>query len=139
MIEAILKSSDWLRHQLRRRRIHPDHALGRRGEDLAHRFLEQSGYRVVARNYRLADNSAEIDIIARLGEVVVFVEVKSRTSEEFGSPDRQIGPEKLRHMTRAARAYARQADVSWDHVRFDIVTVVFSRPPAITHLEDIRV
>jgi putative endonuclease len=107
----MLKASDWLRHQARRRQGNPAHILGLRGEDLAHRFLRQSGYRVVARNFGLADNAAEIDIIARRGDTVVFVEVKSRTSDEFGSPERQIGPEKLRHMIRAATVYARQAAV----------------------------
>lgn len=139
MIQAILKASDWLRHQARRRRLHPDHALGRRGEDLAHRFLEQSGYRVVARNFRLPDGAGEIDLIARQDDLVVFVEVKSRASDEFGAPERQMSPHKREHLKRAARVWARQAGVAWDRVRFDLVTVVFTQPPTITHLEDIRV
>ena len=55
---------DWFRHLARRRRWNPSQALGRRGEDLAHRFLRRQGYTIVARNYRLAAGDAEADVIA---------------------------------------------------------------------------
>ena len=68
---------------------------------------------------------------------LVFIEVKARQSEEFGAPDRAIGAEKLRHMERAGRDYARQADVAWVKVRFDIVNVLLRTPPAVTHLRNV--
>lgn len=115
--------------------LEPDLALGRRGEDVAHRYLERSGFRVVARNYRPGADS-EIDIVAREGETVVFVEVKSRASADFGSPDRAIDDEKQKHILRAARSYVTRAGVAWSQVRFDVISVVFTDPPSIRHMRD---
>ncbi len=111
--------------------------MGRRGEDLAHRYLEGHGLRVVARNYRAPGGTGEIDLVARDGETIVFVEVKSRATEEFGSPDRAVGTEKERHLLRAALDYVHRAEVDWETVRFDIVNVVFANPPAIEHRQDV--
>jgi len=115
----------------------PTAALGRRGEDLAHRFLQQSGFVVICRNYRTPSGDAEIDIVARDNGVLVFVEVKSRTSAEFGAPDRAIDPEKQKKITRAARSYVTRAGASWNQVRFDTVSVVFTTPPTIVHYQDV--
>jgi len=133
----LYRLADWLRHKARLRLGNATAAMGRRGEDLAHRFLRDHGLTVVARNFRLASGAAEIDLVARDGDTLVFVEVKSRATEEFGSPDRAVGLEKQRHMLRAALDYARRADVEWREVRFDIVNIVFSEPPAIKHLRDV--
>ena len=136
MIRAIARAADWARHKVRSRG-NPAHAMGRRGEDLAHRYLQRAGMLVVARNWRARPGGFELDIVAWQGETLVFVEVKSRASEEFGAPDRAVGPEKHQRMLRAAREYARRADIEWRLARFDIVNVVFRNPPAITHLEDV--
>ena len=117
----------------------PDLAAGRRGEDLAHRFLRKQGYVIVARNYRLASGEAEADLIAREGEDLVIVEVKTRATAEFGPPERAVSPEKQRHLIRVAREYARKADIAWEHVRFDVVSVILSRPPEITLLRRVFV
>jgi putative endonuclease len=122
---------DWLRHTARRRRWTADMAMGRRGEDLVHRYLHREGYTIVARNYRLAAGDAEADLIAWEGEHLVFVEVKSRGSEEYGPAERAVGEEKRVHLRRAAREYARKTDTPWERVRFDVVTVVFDQPPRI--------
>ena len=127
---------DWLRHRARSRRWSPDLALGRRGEDLAHRYLRRKGFKIVARNYRLGSGDAEADVIGWDGEELVFVEVKSRTTDEFGSPLRSVDQEKRTALLRAARHYARRAGVPWERVRFDLLSVVFSEPPAISHLPD---
>jgi len=91
-----------LRNRLRRLSWNSGHASGRRGEDVAHRFLQKRGYTVVARNYRTRNRFAEVDLIARDGEFLVFVEVKSRATEEFGEPDRAVDAEKQRNLQRAA-------------------------------------
>lgn len=122
---------DWLRHTARRRSWNPDLALGRRGEDLAHRYLCREGFIIVARNYRLAAGDAEADLIAWEGEHLVFVEVKSRRSDEHGLPERAIGEEKRAHLLRVAREYARKTNTPWECVRFDVVTVVFDQPPRL--------
>jgi putative endonuclease len=115
----------------------PDHALGRRGEDIAHRFLRRSGIVVVARNYRMNSGAGEVDLIGWEGDTLVFVEVKSRQTEAYGAPDRAIGPKKEFSLIRAAREYARHAEVPWSRVRFDVVNVVFTTPPAVTHFRNV--
>ena len=107
------------------------HDAGRRGEDLAHRFLKRNGFTIVARNYRLAAGDAEADLIAWEGETLAIVEVKSRTSEEYGAPERAIGEEKRRHLLRVARGYSRKCGVGWERVRLDVVTVIFSDPARV--------
>ena len=108
------------------------HNAGRRGEDLAHRFLRRKGFTIVARNYRLAAGDAEADLIAWDHETLAIVEVKSRESEDYGTPERAIGEEKRRHLLRVAREYSRKCGVSWERVRLDVVTVILSDPPRVT-------
>jgi putative endonuclease len=115
---------DALRHVARTRKWNPDQALGRRGEDLAHRFLQRQGFIIVARNYRLAAGDAEADLIAWEGETLVIVEVKSRRGTDYGPPERAIDRDKLRAVRRVAREYTRKANIPWAKVRFDLVTVV---------------
>jgi putative endonuclease len=115
---------DWLRDVVRRRWWNPEMALGRRGEDLAHRYLRRHGYTIVARNYRLPSGEAEADLIAWEGDTLVVVEVKARTSGEYGPPERAIGDAKRAHLRRVARAYARKTDTPLDRVRFDQVAVL---------------
>lgn len=107
-----------------------------RGEDLTHRYLEEQGMRVVARNFRTPSGSGEIDLVAWEKETLVFVEVKTRQSEEHGAPDRAIDAEKLRRIRRAALHYARHSGVSWQQVRFDTVSIVMAGEPRISHARD---
>ena len=127
----ILQFFDWLRHSARRRKWTPTLALGRRGEDLAHRYLRERGFVIVARNYRLASGDAEADLIAWDGEILVFVEVKSRETADFGPPERAIGEQKRKHLLRIAREYSRKTGTEWDRIRFDVVSVVMTKPPVI--------
>ncbi len=128
--------SDRLRQIREKRTLSPEAALGRKGEDLAHRYLRSSGYKVVARNYRPGEDS-EIDIVARDGDKLVFVEVKARSSAEFGSPDRAIDKEKQRHIFRAARSFVTRSGDAWSTVRFDTVAIVFTEPPTLSHYRDV--
>ena len=127
---------DWLRDVRRRRTWSADLASGRRGEDLAHRFLRRQGFTIVARNYRLAAGDAEADLIAWDGDRLVFVEVKSRESGDYGPPERAIGEAKRAHLVRVAREYTRKTLIPWERVRFDVVTVVFTRPARIQLFRD---
>ncbi|MCW5979800.1 MAG: YraN family protein [Bryobacteraceae bacterium] len=137
MLSLLYRTADALRHYRRRRRWQADQALGRRGEDLAHRYLRERGFIVVARNHRARSGIGELDIVARDGEMLVFVEVKSRRTDEFGSPDRAIDPDKRDRLLRAARDYVRRSGADWKQVRFDVINVVFTEPPSITHLRDV--
>jgi len=134
--QVLWKMSDAARQFRQQRTLSPDAALGRKGEDLAHRYLQSAGFRILARNYRPGGGESEVDIVARDGAAIVFIEVKSRSSAEFGAPDRAVGEEKQRLIVRAARRYAARAGIEWSGVRFDIVSIVFSEPPSIVHQQD---
>ena len=137
MFSKLYRFADLLRDHARRRDMAGDHALGHRGEDIAQRFLQRAGMTIVDRNYRMSSGAGEVDLIGWDAETLVFVEVKSRTTDQHGAPDRAIGPQKQFNLMRAAREYVRHAEVPWDKVRFDVVNVVFSTPPAITHFRDV--
>ena len=137
MLTKLYGFADLLRDHARRRHLTEEHALGRCGEDIAQRFLQRAGIVIVDRNYRMASGAGEVDLVGWEADTLVFVEVKSRKTEEFGAPDRAIGPQKQSSLIRAAREYSRHAEVRWEKVRFDIVTVVFSTPPSVTHFRDV--
>ena len=129
MLSLLYRAAD----ALRRRSLAADH--GRMGEDMAHRYLRGHGCTVVAHNYRPRSGNGEIDLVVWHREKLVFVEVKTRATAEFGEPDRAVDAEKRMHLTRAARDYARRAGVEWQQVRFDIVAVILS-PRRIEWLRD---
>jgi putative endonuclease len=109
--------------------------LGELGERLAANFLQAAGYTIVERNWRV--NRAEIDIIARTGDTLIFVEVKTRSSKQFGPPELFVTRRKMRLLAGAAAAYMQAVGHEWA-LRFDVVTVVMGqgRAPEVTHFED---
>ena len=127
---------DSLRHRRRAQVWAADKAMGRRGEDLAHRFLQHQGFTIVARNYRLSAGDAEADLIARDGGDVVIIEVKTRMTDEFGPPDRAVDLEKQQALRRVAREYARKTRTEEALVRCDIVTVVLEPQVQLEHFKD---
>ena len=135
-MRPLFKVFDWLRHRARLRTWNPAHASGRRGEDLAHRYLQAKGYRIIGRNLRLRGAHVELDLVARDADAIVFVEVKTRKTDEFGTPDESVDSEKRRHLIRAASTYLHIAGASWQHARFDIVSVTFDEPTRINHIRD---
>jgi putative endonuclease len=126
VISLVWRAAD----RLRQRRYTADH--GRIGEDLAHRYLRQQGCTIAARNYRPPSGSGEIDLVAWHGQRLVFVEVKTRASAGFGSPDSAVDAEKRERLLRAADDYARRLDIPLDQARFDIVSVLLGPPAEIT-------
>jgi putative endonuclease len=78
----------------------------------------------------------ELDLIARHGETIVFVEVKTRASDEFGAPDQAVDQEKRENLVRAASAYMHAASAVWERARFDIVSVTFDPIVRIEHIKD---
>jgi putative endonuclease len=95
---------------------------GLAAEELACRHLERAGMTVVARNYRAA--GGEIDVVARKGDLLVFVEVRSREDAAFGSPEETVGFTKRRRIVVASRQYLSTVPVtSWREARFDVVVV----------------
>ena len=110
-------------------------SLGHIGEDCAAKFLETHGYEIVARNFRI--RSAEIDIIARSDDVIIFVEVKARSNARHGLPAEAVTVRKQRKIIEAAGVFLQEnfADCA---CRFDVVEV-FMRGElveAINHIEN---
>src|SRR5271167_661654 len=95
---SIDRAVEWL-HALRAQL-----PLGRRGERAAEKYLRRSGYRIVARNFRAA--RAEIDLVAMDGDVLVFVEVKTRRSRGAGAPEEAVDERKQKQIRRAAEMFA---------------------------------
>lgn len=136
MLSRLFRIADRWRHRARLRSENNAHAWGKRGEDLAHRFLQKRGYIIVGRNYRTKNGSAEVDLIAKDGDTLVFVEVKTRASEEFGAPEAAVDHEKHRRIVRAATEYIRRADTDPDKTRFDIVSVTWGDGERVSHYPD---
>lgn len=96
-------------------------AIGKKGEKEAVRALKKSGYRIIETNYRC--RYGEIDIIAEHMGAIVFVEVKTRGSDRFGSPKEGVDYRKQRHITLASSAYLAELGLDDREVRFDVVSV----------------
>ncbi len=102
----------------------PDRALrGAHGEKLAARFLRKHGYKILYRNFR-GRRGGEIDIVCRDGDTLVFVEVKTRTSEDFGRPIETIRSEQRQRISLGALAWLRMLDDPDIFFRFDVVEVL---------------
>lgn len=99
-------------------------SLGRQGENLAALHLRRKKYRIIERNYRT--KLGEIDIIASTGKTLVFCEVKTRLSQEYGHPLESITPQKQRTIKKVAELYlASNLDLrQFDSVRFDVITLL---------------
>ncbi|MEO6394131.1 MAG: YraN family protein [Pyrinomonadaceae bacterium] len=116
--------------------VSPQLDLGRRGEALAAAYLEQQGYRLTAanfvvsvgRNRRGALINAELDLIAYEGDVLCFVEVKTRASDWFAPPEANVDTRKQRQISRAARAYRRMFGISSAEFRYDVLSVILPVP-----------
>lgn len=112
-------------------------AFGNQGEALAEAFLKEKGYEIRAKQYRY--KQFEIDLICfdPIAQFLVFVEVKTRTSDSFARPEEAITPSKKRFLVAAAEAYLYLSEQESIHCRFDVITIVFDQgKPAIHHYED---
>ena len=116
-----------------KRSVHrPTSETGRRGEQLAAQFLEAHGYRLVlsnfkapiGRNSREVAVSGEIDIVAIDGDVLCFIEVKSRVSDDFAPPSATVTLRKQRQITRTAKVYRRIFGLQQMNYRYDVVSVI---------------
>jgi len=108
--------------------------LGKKGEQLAVDFLLDSGYKIVERNYRF--DKAEVDIIAMKDEILAVVEVKTRSTRDFGNPQDFVKPKQIQRLVKAVDKYinVKQLDVE---VRFDIIAIVKEKNSfKIEHLEN---
>ncbi len=108
---------------------------GKKGEELAAQFLRENGLEILAINWR--HGRAEVDIIARDGKVLVFVEVKTRSYDFFGKPEEFVNKTKTRLMANAAAAYMKANSHDWA-IRFDIVSILMKNEKewTVEHFRD---
>ena len=107
---------------------------GKQGEAEAARFLSEKGYEIMARNFRY--QHAEIDLVAKKGKLMVFVEVKTRTNLSFGNPEEFVSYAKAKLVMKAAEHYIFTHNWPFD-VRFDIVAIsIAGNQMRINHVED---
>jgi putative endonuclease len=105
-------------------------AQGDAAEERACRHLDRSGFTIVERNFRT--RGGEIDIVARKGDDIVFVEVRSREVPDFGTPEESITPAKRRRIVATARQYlSKVPPSSWREARFDVIVIEGSGDAAV--------
>ena len=115
--------------------MRPQQRVGRWGEQAAADYLEKRGYLILARNFRTAHG--EIDLIARQDNILVFVEVKARSSNRYGYPEYSVSPKKRQHLLSAAQEYilSHPEFATW---RVDVIAVEGETGEAkISHFENI--
>lgn len=108
--------------------------LGKEGEDLAVNLLKKKGYEILAKNYRYL--KAEVDIIALKDDILVAVEVKTRSTPEFGDPQDFLKPAQIKRLTEAVDHYVNSRNLDYE-VRFDFIGIIKNKLGTRTeHLED---
>jgi len=110
--------------------------LAREGEEIATKYLQKLGYKIIDRNFRA--RNTEIDIVAVYNNTLVFIEVKTRSSNKFGTPFEQITYLKLKSLIKAAQHYKLTHQELPDLMRIDAVSVQFdSEEPKVEHIQNI--
>lgn len=108
--------------------------LGKEGEVEACNYLRKNGFQIVTTNYRF--DKAEVDIIARKDDVLVAVEVKTRSTKDFGLPQDFLKPQQIKRLVKAVNHYVEIKDLDVE-VRFDVIAVISqNKKKEIEHLED---
>jgi putative endonuclease len=131
MFEAFWGALERFHERLSRRELTNRQSVGLTAENLACRHLESLGYAILDRNWFDQKTLSEIDVIARHEGKLVFVEVKSRTSAGYASPEIAMNAVKRAALLRGISAYARKVKAGAEDLRFDVVTVVLGDPPEI--------
>ena len=109
--------------------------VGKMGEDMAVKYLKKKKYKILERNYR-ADKYGEIDIIAKNKSGLVFVEVKTKTDEQFGSPEQEFTYQKKKKMRRAIQNYLYKKYLTDKDWQADLIAIeIKSKEPEIRHYE----
>lgn len=109
------------------------HRIGAWGEEIASQYLEAKGYKILARNWRTQEG--ELDLVAQDGETVVFIEVKTRTTKDFGWPEESVTATKRRRLQRSAMAYLTDQglmDLLW---RIDVIAIDRDQSGCVERLE----
>jgi len=110
--------------------------LGRRGEDEAAFYLKKQGYVLLQRNYRCP--LGEIDIIAKEGKTLVFIEVRARSSDRFGMPQESVNRNKILKIYKVAQYYLKAVQKEEEPVRFDVLALLFDIENQLQQLNHIK-
>lgn len=110
--------------------------LGAQGEEIAVAYLKKQRYAILDRNFRFP--GGEVDIVARDGKTLVFVEVKARRTEAFGSPQQAVTASKQRQISKAALAWLSARKLHDSPARFDVVAIIIPdhAPPSVEHIKN---
>lgn len=112
------------------------HEIGRIGENLATKYLENQGYKIIERNF--IANQGEIDIIAKDKEEYVFIEVKTRTNSLYGKPIDAVNKPKQKHLKNTVKYYLYSKHLENEYVRLDVIEVyLFEHSYRINHIKQI--
>jgi len=112
-----------------------NHDIGKAGQKAAETFLLKKGYQIITRNFR--KNTGEIDLVARDGDYVVFVEVKARKGLEYGLPREAVGRAKQKRIVNMALRYMAQHNITETDIRFDVVEVLMHQGQVyVSHIEN---
>lgn len=108
---------------------------GQQGEVIAATYLTEQGYEIVQRNWRCS--TGEVDIIARSGDILIFVEVRTRSSRRFGTAEESVTPAKQARLIELAQAYLQESQIDDCFWRIDVIAIQL-RPglPQINHIEN---
>lgn len=108
--------------------------LGKKGEDLAAEYLLLKEYEILQRNYRY--QKAEIDIIAKRGNLLIAAEIKTRSTPEFGNPQDFVKPKQIKQLVKAMNHFVEDNELDVD-VRFDIIAIIKNKAGTrIEHIQD---
>ncbi|MGB9594865.1 MAG: YraN family protein [Candidatus Poribacteria bacterium] len=109
--------------------------VGNKGESIAEDYLKQKGYKIIQKNYRC--RFGEIDIIAKDQDTIVFVEVRTKQNDNFGSPQDSITPAKIEKISKTSLSFIQEKKFAGFSYRFDFIAITFSQgKPNIEHIEN---
>lgn len=113
-----------------------NYKIGRNGEAIAQKYLEKNGYKIITTNYYT--RKGEIDIIATQGKEIIFIEVKTRSSIEFGRPIESVTKNKQKHMYQTAKYYIHKTKQETKCIRFDVIEVyIINGKIKVNHIKQI--
>ena len=134
LTQTTFRALDRLGAKRRHQKALPLHQqIGRQGEEDAYFYLRKLGYVMVARNYRSPGRRGEIDLIGWEGDILCFIEVKTRTSHDVKPAETAVDHDKRRELAGVARAYLRHLPEV--PLRFDVVSVYYESPTARPRIE----
>lgn len=111
-------------------------SVGKIGEDIAQQYLKKQGWKILDKNFHYS-RYAELDIVAKDGDTIVFVEVKTRSTTNFGHPFEAVNKTKLNNIFKAGLAWLKTTNESYKNYRIDVISLIGTENPKIEHLKNI--